>query len=187
MEANVEQKLKALYELQTIHSSIDKIRTVRGELPMEVADLEDDVAGLETRIHKIKDEINELEDQITSKKNLMKSANQLIKKYEEQQNNVKNNREFEALAKEMQYLIDNNIKDKGEFQFTSALQNLSKNGAKLMTGQVKEWLDCGNKNVTVQTNQRYLEFTHSAVPPPDRTWPRGSPDKYPQSCLRPRP
>ena len=57
MEANVEQKLKALYELQTIHSSIDKIRTVRGELPMEVADLEDDVAGLETRIHKIKDEI----------------------------------------------------------------------------------------------------------------------------------
>jgi len=64
----------------------------------------------------------------------------------------------EALAKEMQYLIDNNIKDKGEFQFTSALQNLSKHGAKLMTGQVKEWLDCGNKNVTVQTNQRYLEF-----------------------------
>jgi glucose-1-phosphate thymidylyltransferase len=58
----------------------------------------------------------------------------------------------------MQYLIDNNIKDKGEFQFTSALQNLSKKGAKLVPGQVTEWLDCGNKNVTVQTNQRYLEF-----------------------------
>ena len=64
----------------------------------------------------------------------------------------------EALAREMQYLIDNNIKDKGEFQFTSALQNLSKKGAKLVPGQVTEWLDCGNKNVTVQTNQRYLEF-----------------------------
>jgi len=64
----------------------------------------------------------------------------------------------EALANEMQYLIDNDIKDKGEFQFTSALQNLSKKGAKLVPGQVTEWLDCGNKNVTVQTNQRYLEF-----------------------------
>jgi glucose-1-phosphate thymidylyltransferase len=64
----------------------------------------------------------------------------------------------EALAKEMQYLIDNNIKDKGEFQFTSALQNFSKKGAKLVPGVVTEWLDCGNKNVTVQTNQRYLEF-----------------------------
>lgn len=102
MEANVEQKLKALYELQTIHTSIDRIRTVRGELPMEVADLEDDVAGLETRITKIKDEINELEDQITSKKNLMKQSAQLIKKYEEQQNNVKNNREFEAISKEIE-------------------------------------------------------------------------------------
>ena len=64
----------------------------------------------------------------------------------------------EALAKEMQYLIDNNIRDKGEFQFTSALQNFSKKGAKLVPGVVAEWLDCGNKNVTVQTNQRYLEF-----------------------------
>lgn len=64
----------------------------------------------------------------------------------------------EALANEMQYLIDNDIRDKGEFQFTSALQNFSKKGAKLVPGLVTEWLDCGNKNVTVQTNQRYLEF-----------------------------
>ncbi|HYG17890.1 MAG TPA: sugar phosphate nucleotidyltransferase [Ohtaekwangia sp.] len=63
-----------------------------------------------------------------------------------------------ALAHEMQYLIDNDIKDKGEYQFTSALQGLNKKGAKLIPGQVTEWLDCGNKNVTVQTNQRYLEF-----------------------------
>ncbi len=63
-----------------------------------------------------------------------------------------------ALANEMQYLVDNNIKDKGEFQFTSALQNLSKKGAKLVPGRVVEWLDCGNKNVAVKTNQRYLEF-----------------------------
>jgi glucose-1-phosphate thymidylyltransferase len=63
-----------------------------------------------------------------------------------------------ALAREMQYLIDNNIKEKGEFQFTTALENLTKKGARFTTGQVSEWLDCGNKNVTVQTNQRYLEF-----------------------------
>jgi glucose-1-phosphate thymidylyltransferase len=58
----------------------------------------------------------------------------------------------------MQYLIDNDIKEKGEFQFTTALQNLAKKGAKFLPGQVTEWLDCGNKAVTVQTNQRYLEF-----------------------------
>jgi glucose-1-phosphate thymidylyltransferase len=64
----------------------------------------------------------------------------------------------EALAREMQYLIDNDIKEKGEYQFTSALQNLNRKGAVFTPGRVTEWLDCGNKNVTVQTNQRYLEF-----------------------------
>ncbi|NJM26701.1 MAG: nucleotidyltransferase [Bacteroidia bacterium] len=63
-----------------------------------------------------------------------------------------------ALAGEMQYLIDNNIKEKGEYQFTSALQALNKKGSVFLPGEVQEWLDCGNKNVTVQTNQRYLEF-----------------------------
>jgi glucose-1-phosphate thymidylyltransferase len=66
-----------------------------------------------------------------------------------------------ALGREMQYLIDNDIKDKGEYQFTSALQGLQKKGARLVPGQVTEWLDCGNKNVTVQTNQRYLDFIKS--------------------------
>jgi glucose-1-phosphate thymidylyltransferase len=64
----------------------------------------------------------------------------------------------EALGSEMQYLIDNDIKDKGEYQFTSALQGLNKKGSKFIPGRVTEWLDCGNKDVTVQTNQRYLEF-----------------------------
>lgn len=67
-------------------------------------------------------------------------------------------RDGERLAREMQYLIDNDIKEKGEFQFTTALENLNKKGAKFTPGKVAEWLDCGNKNVTVQTNQRYLEF-----------------------------
>lgn len=67
----------------------------------------------------------------------------------------------EALAAEMQYLIDNDIREKGEYQFTTALQNLNKKGAKFTPGRVSEWLDCGNKNVTVQTNRRYLEFIKS--------------------------
>jgi glucose-1-phosphate thymidylyltransferase len=62
------------------------------------------------------------------------------------------------LAEEMQYLIDNDIKEKGEFQFTTALENLNRKGAVFLPGEVTEWLDCGNKDVTVQTNQRYLEF-----------------------------
>ena len=127
MEANVEQKLKALYELQTIHTAIDQIRTVRGELPMEVADLEDDVAGLETRIHKIKDEINEFEDQITSKKNLMKTAVQLIKKYEEQQNNVKNNREYEAISKEIEIQgLEIQVAEKKIKEYTYEIGNKTK-------------------------------------------------------------
>jgi predicted nucleic acid-binding Zn-ribbon protein len=102
MEQTVEQKLKALYELQTIHTKIDKIRQVRGELPMEVADLEDDVAGLETRIQKIKNELDDLEDDIVTRKNLIKDAQANIKKYEGQLNEVKNNREYDAISKEIE-------------------------------------------------------------------------------------
>ncbi len=102
MEQTVEQKLKALYELQTIHTQIDKIRQVRGELPMEVADLEDDVEGLETRIQKIKSELDDLEDDIVTRKNLIKEAQANIKKYETQLNEVKNNREYEAISKEIE-------------------------------------------------------------------------------------
>ena len=102
MEQTVEQKLKALYELQTIHTKIDKIRQVRGELPMEVADLEDDVAGLETRIQKIKSELDDLEDDIVTRKNLIKDAQNNIKKYETQLNEVKNNREYDAISKEIE-------------------------------------------------------------------------------------
>jgi predicted nucleic acid-binding Zn-ribbon protein len=102
MEQTVEQKLKALYELQTIHTKIDKIRQVRGELPMEVADLEDDVAGLETRIQKIKAELDDLEDDIVTRKNLIKDAQANTKKYETQLNEVKNNREYDAISKEIE-------------------------------------------------------------------------------------
>lgn len=102
MEQTVEQKLKALYELQTIHSKIDKIRQIRGELPVEVADLEDEVAGLETRIQKIKNELDDTEDAIVNRKNMIKEAQTLIKKYDAQLKEVKNNREYDALTKEIE-------------------------------------------------------------------------------------
>ena len=102
MEQTVEQKLKALYELQNIHTKIDKIRQVRGELPMEVADLEDEVAGLETRIQKIKAELDDTEDAIVNRKNMIKESQALIKKYEKQLEDVKNNREYDALTKEVE-------------------------------------------------------------------------------------
>jgi len=102
MEQTVEQKLKALWLLQTIHTKIDKIRQIRGELPMEVADLEDEIAGLETRIEKIRTELDDFEDSIVNRRNMIKEAQAAIKKYETQLNEVKNNREYDAINKEIE-------------------------------------------------------------------------------------
>jgi uncharacterized protein len=102
-ELTIEEKLRALFKLQTINSEIDKIRTLRGELPLEVQDLEDDIAGLETRIEKLQEEIKSFDSAINGKKNDILNSKALIKKYEEQQNNVRNNREFDSLSKEIEY------------------------------------------------------------------------------------
>ncbi len=102
MEQTVEQKLKALWALQSIHTKIDKIRQVRGELPIEVADLEDEMAGLETRLEKIRVELDDLEDSIVKRKNMIKDSQSAIKKYEGQLNEVKNNREYDAISKEIE-------------------------------------------------------------------------------------
>ena len=102
-EATIEERLKALYDLQVIDSTIDKIQTVRGELPLEVQDLEDEVEGLTLRLDKLTNEIEDLTTEISNKKNGIKDSNNLIKKYEEQQNKVRNNREFDAITKEMEF------------------------------------------------------------------------------------
>lgn len=102
-EVSVADKLDALYELQKIDSEIDRIRTIRGELPLEVQDLEDELTGLETRINKIQEEIKELETEVADRKNASKDSETAITKYKEQQNNVRNNREFESLAKEIEF------------------------------------------------------------------------------------
>jgi len=102
-ELSIEEKLRALYSLQLVDSEIDKIRTLRGELPLEVQDLEDEVAGLETRINNLKSEIAEMEKSLLNKNNEIVTSQGLIKKYEEQQNNVRNNREYDSLSKEIEF------------------------------------------------------------------------------------
>ncbi len=102
-EMSVEEKLRALYDLQLIDSRLDEIHNTRGELPLEVDDLNDDLAQMETRIQKVVDESKGLEEEIKLKKDAIKNAEALIKKYTKQQDNVRNNREFDALAKEVEY------------------------------------------------------------------------------------
>lgn len=97
-----EQSLKDLFELQLIDRKLDKIRAVRGELPIEVQDLEDEIAGLKTRIQKLDDKIAELNENIQERKSNIKEAQDLKQKYEGQQDNVKNNREYLALSKEIE-------------------------------------------------------------------------------------
>lgn len=102
-ELSVEDKLKAIYALQLIDSKIDEIRNVRGELPLEVEDLEDEVAGLSTRLEKLKTDLEVIETQIKDKKNAIDDHKASIKKYTEQQKNVRNNREFNSLTKEIEF------------------------------------------------------------------------------------
>ncbi|MFA5244018.1 MAG: C4-type zinc ribbon domain-containing protein [Pedobacter sp.] len=124
MEQSVEDKLKALFELQTLHTQIDKIRQTRGELPMEVADLEDEVAGLETRIQKIKAELDELEDSIVTRKNMIKEALAATKKYEAQLNEVKNNREYDAISKEIEIQgLEVQVSEKKIKEYSFEIQN----------------------------------------------------------------
>ncbi len=100
---SMEEKILALYELQQIDSKIDEINKVKGELPLEVQDLEDEIAGLHTRTANIAAEIEELNQLNRQRRREADEATALIAKYEEQQRNVRNNREFDALAKEIEY------------------------------------------------------------------------------------
>ena len=102
-ELTVEEKLQNLYELQRIDTEIDKIKTLRGELPLEVQDLEDEIAGLETRIENLKVELGELDKTASTRKMDIKKAEEAIKKYSEQLDNVRNNREYDALSKEIEF------------------------------------------------------------------------------------
>lgn len=98
-----EDKLRALYDLQLIDSRIDRIRVVRGELPLEVQDLEDEIEGLKTRLERLEEDADLVKQRVVAYKNQIEDSKALIAKYQDQQNNVRNNREFESLNKEIEY------------------------------------------------------------------------------------
>lgn len=102
-EYTVEERLKALYNLQSLLSEIDRIKTLRGELPLEVKDLEDSIIGLETRLEKYKNDIKEFNSSVSTYKVGIKESQARIERYTEQQNNVRNNKEFDSLTKEIEY------------------------------------------------------------------------------------
>ncbi len=123
-EMTVEDKLKALYDLQQVVSEIDKIRTLRGELPLEVQDLEDEIEGLGTRLNNLDQETKRLNDAVLDKKNEIKEAELLIKKYEAQQSNVRNNREYDSLSKEIEFQkLEIELCEKRIKEFTAELNS----------------------------------------------------------------
>ncbi|MCI6893550.1 MAG: C4-type zinc ribbon domain-containing protein [Bacteroidales bacterium] len=102
-ELTVEERLKALYQLQTTLSEIDRIKTLRGELPLEVNDLEDEIEGLNTRVNNLDEEIKNINEEIVKQKEVIGKSTGLVDRYSEQINNVKNNREYDYLQKEIEY------------------------------------------------------------------------------------
>jgi predicted nucleic acid-binding Zn-ribbon protein len=123
VEMSVKEKLTALYDLQQVDTDIDKIKILRGELPLEVQDLEDEIEGLETRVGNFEAEVKTLQEAISKKNNEVANAQALIKKYEEQQNNVRNNREFDSLSKEIEFqTLEIELAEKRKKEFTEQVE-----------------------------------------------------------------
>jgi len=140
----ISSKLRALFELQNVVSEIDKFKTLRGELPLEVQDLEDEITGLKTRVTNYEDDIKELETAIQNNKVSIKESETLNAKYTEQQNNVRNNREFDSLSKEIEYqklVIE--LSDKRIREFTAELASKKEaiNSATILLKERLEDLD----------------------------------------------
>lgn len=122
--ATVEQKLQALYELQTILSEIDRIKTIRGELPLEVKDLEDMITGLHTRIENYNREISDAETALANEKVKIENSKALIARYKEQLDNVRNNREFDMLTKEIEYqTLEIQLSEKHINEYSRIIEN----------------------------------------------------------------
>ena len=159
-EITVEEKLKTLYALQEKLSEIDNIKILRGELPLEVADLEDEIIGLETRIKKYETELKEADTAVSFQKQKAKDSTLKIEKYKEQLDNVRNNREFDHLSKEIEFeTLEIELSEKRIREFTQDSKNLTEQVEKSKTflqersadlGQKKEELD----NIVSETKQQ---------------------------------
>lgn len=149
VELTVKKKLTALFTLQAIDTQIDKIRSIRGELPLEVEDLEDEIEGLETRIEKFTQELRDLEAEIAAKKVAISESQELIKKYEGQQMNVRNNREYDSLSKEIEFqTLEVQLSEKKIREFTAAMELKSET-----VKQVEEELEERRKDLEAKKNE----------------------------------
>ena len=145
-ELTVEQKLKTLFQLQTMLSEIDKIKTLRGELPLEVQDLEDEIAGLSTRIDKIKAEVSELKAASAGKRVEIEAAKASVEKYKSQQDNVRNNREYDFLTKEIEFqTLEIELCEKRIKEFTAEEQEKSEEVAKSIAALEERQKDLDQK------------------------------------------
>jgi predicted nucleic acid-binding Zn-ribbon protein len=150
-EMTVAEKLKALYDLQLVDTAIDKIRILRGELPLEVQDLEDEIEGLQTRVSKYDDDIAALDKSINAKKQEISNAQDLIKKYEEQQNNVRNNREYDSLSKEIEFqTLEIELSEKRIREFTVLIDE-----KKVVIGESTEVLE--GRKLDLENKKKELE------------------------------
>lgn len=167
-QVSVEQKLRALFTLQQIDSQVDKIRIVRGELPLEVEDLEDEIAGLETRIEKYDLETEELNTSIVEKQTAMTSSLAMIKKYQEQQMNVRNNREYDSLTKEIEFQnLEIQLCEKRIKEFTFKLEAIKADVAKsqLSLNERKEDLEIKKgelKDIIAETEKDEKELLNQS-------------------------
>ena len=150
-EMTVAEKLKALYDLQLVDTAIDKIRILRVELPLEVMDLEDEIEGLQTRVSKYDDDIASLDKSISGKKQEIGNAQELIKKYAEQQNDVRNNREYDSLSKEIEFqTLEIELSEKRIREFTVLIDE-----KKVVIGESTEVLD--GRKLDLENKQKELE------------------------------
>ena len=161
-EVSVEEKLRTLYLLQTKLSEIDKIKTLRGELPLEVSDLDDEIAGLKTRIEKYKADLKGAETNVTGQKQKIQESNAKIEKYKAQLDNVRNNREFDHLSKEVEFeTLEIELAEKRVREFSFETKNLSEQIAKSQDLLNEKTIDLNHKKeeldeiVSSVTNVKY--------------------------------
>jgi len=177
-EFSVEEKLSSLITLQKIESRLDEYKVLKGELPMEVSDLEDEIQGLNARQTRIEEEINGIQEFINKKKDVMKEAEALIKKYEKQTENVKNSREFEAINKEIEMqqlevkLAEKHIRDANE-EIAEKVQQLERAKKALSTkeGVLKNKKDELEK-IIVATEKEEKHFSKMSSEAREKIEPR---------------
>lgn len=167
-DLTVEEKLKALYQLQTMLSEIDKIKTLRGELPLEVQDLEDDVAGLNTRIQNFQADLKDVEHAIAQQRIKITESNNLISRYKEQLDNVRNNREFDNLTKEVEFQgLEVELSEKRIREFTSEMKLINEEIEKSKNNLSERKIDLQSKKeeldeIILETKQQEEQLREKA-------------------------